>query len=141
VPNVFGLVGGEANAVASGKTPLSSMTPTIITENGQFRLAIGAPGGSTIITTVLQVVLNTLVYKMDLGAAVAAGRIHHQWLPDKLGVEPWSFDPLTLAELQRRGHNIDQRSYWGNANAIQQLADGTLVGAIDPRGEGTAAGF
>jgi gamma-glutamyltranspeptidase / glutathione hydrolase len=141
VPNVFGLVGGEANAVAPGKTPLSSMTPTIITENGQFRLAVGAPGGSTIITTVLQVVLNTLVYKMDLGAAVAAGRIHHQWLPDKLGVEPWSFDPLTLAELQRRGHNIDQRSYWGNANAIQQLGDGTLVGAIDPRGEGTAAGF
>jgi gamma-glutamyltranspeptidase / glutathione hydrolase len=141
VPNVFGLVGGEANAVAPGKTPLSSMTPTIVTENGQFRLAVGAPGGSTIITTVLQIILNTLVYKMDLGTAVAAGRLHHQWLPDKLGVETWSFDAVTLAELRRRGHNIDHRSDWGNANAIQQLPDGLLAGAADPRGEGTAQGF
>jgi gamma-glutamyltranspeptidase / glutathione hydrolase len=141
VPNAFGLVGGEANAVAPGKTPLSSMTPTIVTENGQFRLAVGSPGGSVIITTVLQVILNSLVYKMDVGAAVAAGRIHHQWLPDKLGIENWSVDPLTLSELQRRGHHLEQRSDWGNANAIQQLVDGSLVGAADPRGEGTAAGF
>jgi gamma-glutamyltranspeptidase / glutathione hydrolase len=141
VPNVFGLVGGEANAVAPGKTPLSSMTPTIVTENGQFRLAMGSPGGSIIITTVLQILLNTLVHKMDVGTAVATGRIHHQWLPDKLGIEPWSFDPLTITELKRRGHNIDQRGLWGNANAIQQLTDGTLAGAADPRGEGTAAGF
>jgi gamma-glutamyltranspeptidase / glutathione hydrolase len=141
VANVFGLVGGEANSIAPGKTPLSSMTPTIVTENGKFRLAMGAPGGSTIITTVLQILLNVLEYKMDVGSAVAAGRVHHQWLPDRVGVDPWGFDAATLAELQRRGHSIEQRGYWGNANAIQQLPDGRLEGAADPRGEGVAKGF
>jgi gamma-glutamyltranspeptidase / glutathione hydrolase len=140
VPNVFGLIGGEKNSIAPGKTPLSSMTPTIVTENGKFKMAIGAPGGSTIITTVLQILLNVLEYKMDVGAAVSAGRIHHQWFPDRLNVEPWGFDPATLAELRRRGHQIEQGGYWGNASAIQQLPDGTLEGAADPRGEGTAQG-
>ena len=141
VANVFGLVGGKKNEIAPGKTPLSSMTPTIVTENGKFRMAIGAPGGSTIITTVLQILLNVLEYKMDTGAAVAAGRVHQQWAPDKVNVDPWGFDAATLAELRRRGHSIEQRSYWGNANAIQQLPDGRLEGAADPRGEGTARGF
>ncbi|WP_310489396.1 gamma-glutamyltransferase [Chamaesiphon sp. VAR_69_metabat_338] len=141
VPNVFGLVGGDKNSIAPGKTPLSSMTPTIVTENGKFRLAVGAPGGSTIITTVLQILLNVLEYKMDVGAAVAAGRVHQQWLPDKVNVDPWGFDTATLAELRRRGHAIEQRGYWGNANAIQQLPDGRLEGAADPRGEGTASGL
>jgi gamma-glutamyltranspeptidase / glutathione hydrolase len=141
VPNVFGLVGGDKNSIAPGKTPLSSMTPTIVTENGKFRLAVGAPGGSTIITTVLQILLNVLEYKMDVGAAVAAGRVHQQWLPDKVNVDPWGFDTATLAELRRRGHSIEPRSYWGNANAIQQLPDGRLEGAADPRGEGTARGL
>jgi gamma-glutamyltranspeptidase / glutathione hydrolase len=141
VPNVFGLVGGDKNSIAPGKTPLSSMTPTIVTENGKFRLAIGAPGGSTIITTVLQILLNVLEYKMDVGAAVAAGRVHQQWLPDKVNVDPWGFDAATLAELRRRGHSIEPRNYWGNANAIQQLPDGRLEGAADPRGEGTASGL
>jgi gamma-glutamyltranspeptidase / glutathione hydrolase len=141
VPNAFGLVGGEANAVAPGKTPLSSMSPTIVTENDQLRLALGAPGGSTIITTVLQIILNNLVYKMNVAEAVAAGRMHQQWSPDKLSVDRWGFDAGTLAELTRRGHNIEPREYWGNANAIEQLNDGTLQGAADPRKEGTAAGF
>jgi gamma-glutamyltranspeptidase / glutathione hydrolase len=141
VPNVFGLVGGDANSIAPGKTPLSSMTPTIVTENGKFRLAMGAPGGSTIITTVLQILLNVLEYKMDVGSAVAAGRVHHQWLPDKVGVDPWGFDTATLTELRRKGHSIEQRGYWGNANAIQQLPDGRLEGAADPRGEGVAKGL
>jgi gamma-glutamyltranspeptidase / glutathione hydrolase len=141
VPNVFGLVGGKKNEIAPGKTPLSSMTPTIVTENGKFRMAIGAPGGSTIITTVLQILLNVLEYKMDVGAAVAAGRVHEQWAPDKVNVDPWGFDAATLTELRRRGHSIEQRGYWGNANAIQQLPDGRLEGAADPRGEGTARGF
>ncbi len=141
VPNAFGLVGGEANAVAPGKTPLSSMSPTIVTENGKLRLAVGAPGGSTIITTVLQITLNNLIYKMNVAEAVAAGRIHHQWAPDKLLIDPSGFDPATLADLRQRGHIIEQRDYWGNANAIEQLADGTLQGAADPRKEGTAAGF
>jgi gamma-glutamyltranspeptidase / glutathione hydrolase len=140
-PNVFGLIGGEANAIAPGKTPLSSMTPTIVTENGKFRLALGAPGGSTIITTVLQILLNTLEYRMDLGSAIAAGRIHHQWAPDKLNIEPWSLDPLTIDRLRQRGHKIEQREDWGNANAIQLLPNGQLEGAADPRGEGTAKGL
>lgn len=141
VPNAFGLVGGDANAIAPSKTPLSSMTPTIVTENGQLRLVTGSPGGSTIITTVLQIVLNVLVYQMNAQQAVAAPRLHHQWLPDQLMVEPFGFDPLTLAELQRRGQRIQERSAWGNANAIVRTSKGTLEGAADPRGEGAAYGF
>ncbi|WP_242032081.1 gamma-glutamyltransferase [Microcoleus sp. FACHB-672] len=140
-PNLFGLVGSEANAIAPGKTPLSSMTPVIVRENGKLRMAAGAPGGSTIITTVLQIVLNVLVYEMDAGAAVSAPRLHHQWLPDQLRVEPWGFDPATLDELRRRGHQIDVQPVWGNANAVVVTPDGTLEGAADPRGEGAARGF
>ena len=141
VPNAYGLLGGDANAIAPGKTPLSSMTPTIVTEKGQLRLVTGSPGGSTIITTVLQVVLNVLVYDMDAQSAVAAPRLHHQWLPDKLMVEPWGFDRLTLDNLQQRGYQIEQRSAWGNADAIVRSPDGLLEGAADPRGEGAAYGF
>ncbi|BAU15145.1 gamma-glutamyltransferase [Leptolyngbya sp. NIES-3755] len=140
-PNAFGLVGGQANAIAPRKTPLSSMTPTIITENGKLRMAVGAPGGSTIITTVLQTILNVLVYDMDVRSAIAAPRIHHQWQPDRLNVEERGLDPLTIAELERRGHTIRQRGKWGNANAIVVLPDGLLEGAADPRGEGVAAGY
>ncbi|MBE9122312.1 gamma-glutamyltransferase [Tychonema sp. LEGE 07199] len=142
VPNLSsGLVGGEANSIAPGKTPLSSMTPVIVTENGKFRLAAGAPGGSTIITTVLQIVLNVLVYDMNVGEAVSAPRIHHQWLPDRLMVERGGFDAATLSELRRRGHQIVERDGWGNANAIVLTPDGWLEGAADPRGEGEAKGF
>jgi gamma-glutamyltranspeptidase/glutathione hydrolase len=141
VPNLFGLVGGEANSIAPGKTPLSSMTPVIVTENGKFRLAAGAPGGSTIITTVLQIVLNTLVYDMNVGDAVSAPRIHHQWLPDRLMVERGGFDAATLEELRRRGHQIVERDGWGNANAIVLTGDGWLEGSADRRGEGEVRGF
>jgi gamma-glutamyltranspeptidase/glutathione hydrolase len=141
VPNAFGLVGGNANAIAPGKTPLSSMTPTIITENGKLRLVVGSPGGSTIITTVLQTVLNVLVYEMNVRNAIAAPRLHHQWLPDQLRVERQGFDRLTLAELSRRGHSINEGGSWGNANAIVRTSDGWLEGAADPRGEGAAYGF
>ncbi|HEY9779033.1 MAG TPA: gamma-glutamyltransferase family protein, partial [Leptolyngbyaceae cyanobacterium] len=141
VPNAYGLVGGDANAIAPGKTPLSSMTPTIVTENGRLRMAVGAPGGSTIITTVLQVLLNVLEYGMDAGAAISAPRIHHQWLPDRLRVEPWGLDTLTLKELSRRGHQIEQQSPWGNANAIVVTPDGILEGSADPRGEGSPRGY
>lgn len=141
VPNVFGLVGGDANAIAPRKTPLSSMTPTIVTENGRLRMAAGSPGGSTIITTLLQVVLNVLEYNMDAGAAVSAPRIHHQWLPDQLRVEPFGLDTATLQELQRRGHQIKEQSPWGNANAIVVTPDGKLEGAADPRGEGSPSGY
>ncbi|MEA5505120.1 gamma-glutamyltransferase [Halotia wernerae UHCC 0503] len=141
VPNVFGLVGNEANAIAPRKTPLSSMTPTIITENGRLRMAVGTPGGSTIITQVLQIILNVLTYNMNVGSAVSVPRIHHQWLPDELRVEFWGLDTLTLQNLRRRGHKIQETEPWGNANAIAVTADGTLEGAADPRGEGSPRGF
>lgn len=139
VPNAFGLVGAEANAIAPRKTPLSSMTPTIVTENGRLRMAVGSPGGSTIISTVLQVILNVLEYNMDAGSAVAAPRLHHQWLPDQLRVEPFGLDAATLAELRRRGHKLEEQSPWGNANAIVVTPDGRLEGAADPRGEGSSS--
>ena len=141
VPNAFGLLGNEANSIAPRKTPLSSMTPTIVTENGRLRMAVGTPGGSTIITQVLQIILNVLEYDMDAGAAVSAPRIHHQWFPDILRVEPWGLDALTLQELKRRGHKIEQTNPWGNSNLIIVKPDGTLEGAADPRGEGEARGI
>lgn len=141
VPNAFGLVGNEANSISPLKTPLSSMTPTIVTENGRLRMALGTPGGSTIITQVLQIILNVLEYDMDAAAAVSASRIHHQWLPDTLRVEPWGLDALTLQELKRRGHKIRQTNPWGNSNLIIVKPDGTLEGAADSRGEGEAKGI
>jgi gamma-glutamyltranspeptidase / glutathione hydrolase len=141
VPNAFGLVGNAANAIAPRKTPLSSMTPTIITENGRLRMAVGTPGGSTIITQVLQIILNVLEYQMDVGAAVSVPRIHHQWLPDQLRVERWGLDALTLQELRRRGHTINESNSWGNANAIAITADGYIEAAADPRGQGFPSGF
>ncbi|MDZ8134871.1 MAG: gamma-glutamyltransferase [Nostoc sp. DedQUE04] len=141
VPNAFGLVGNDANSIAPRKTPLSSMTPTIVTENGHFRMAAGAPGGSTIITQVLQVILNVLEYNMDVGAAISVPRIHHQWLPDELRVESWGLDALTLQDLRRRGHKIKETTPWGNGNAIAITSDGILEGAADPRGEGSPRGL
>ncbi|AFZ04118.1 gamma-glutamyltransferase [Calothrix sp. PCC 6303] len=140
VPNSFGLVGNLKNAIAPKKTPLSSMTPTIITEKGQLRMVVGAPGGSTIITQVLQVILNVLEYNMDAGAAVSAAHIHHQWLPDELRVEPFGLDIMTLNELRRRGQNIKETATWGNANTIIVKPDGSLEGAASPRGEGSPRG-
>ncbi|MFM6036385.1 MAG: gamma-glutamyltransferase, partial [Sphaerospermopsis kisseleviana] len=141
VPNAFGLVGNEANSIAPRKTPLSSMTPTIVTENNRLRLVVGSPGGSTIITQVLQIILNVLEYKMDVGAVVSVPRIHHQWLPDELRVETWGLDALTLQNLRRRGHKIKETAPWGNANAISVTENNTLEAAADPRGEGAAKGY
>lgn len=141
VPNAYGLIGGDANAIAPGKTPLSSMTPTIVTQNNRLKMATGAPGGSTIITTVLQVILGVLSYDMNAGEAVSAPRIHHQWLPDELRIQPFGLDTATIAELKRRGHKIVVRSPWGNANAIVVTSDNKLEGAADPRGEGSPSGY
>lgn len=140
-PNAYGLIGSEANAIAPGKIPLSSMTPTIVTQGNRLRLVVGAPGGSTIITTVLQIVLNVLEYDMDVKKAVAAPRLHHQWLPDQVWLQPWGFDAATASELRQRGHQLLERAPWGNANAIILTPDGFLEGAADPRGEGAAYGF
>ncbi|MEB3281902.1 MAG: gamma-glutamyltransferase [Lyngbya sp.] len=141
VPNLFGLVGGEANAIAPLKTPLSSMSPVIVTKDGKFVMAGGSPGGSTIITTSLQLVLNVVEFGMNAGEAVSEPRIHHQWLPDKLIVEKGRMNPETLDELRRRGHNIDEWDGWGNANLIRMTGRGVLEGAADPRREGAAIGL
>ncbi|MFO5438719.1 MAG: gamma-glutamyltransferase [Dolichospermum sp.] len=141
VPNAFGLVGKEANSIAPKKTPLSSMTPTIITENNRLRMVVGAPGGSTIITQVLQIILNVLESKMDVGTAIFVPRIHHQWLPDELRVEAWGLDALTAEDLRRRGHKIRETPPWGNANAITVTEDDTLEAAADPRGDGSPKGY
>ena len=141
VPNAFGLTGESFNAIAPFKTPLSSMTPTIVTQDRKARLAVGAPGGSTIITTVFQIVLNIFAHDMDIKSAIASPRLHQQWLPDQTRIDRFGFDPLTIDALKKRGHAIVEREAWGNANGIQVLPNGSLWGAADPRGEGNAAGY
>ena len=142
VPNSYGLVGGEANAVAAGKIPLSSMTPLIATKDGHFFMTAGAPGGSTIITTTLQTLLHVVVYGMDAQAAVSAPRIHQQWLPNETRVERFGLDEPTRTALEKRGHMlaVSPRG-WGNAMCVVAKPDGSLEGGADPRGEGVARGL
>ena len=140
-PNAFGLVGDEANAVAPGKRPLSSMTPTLVLQGGKVVGAFGSPGGSRIITTTLQVMVHVIDDGMDPSEALAAPRIHHQWYPETLGVESFLLSPEVRAALEKRGHVIEEVGPMGNAMAIWRRADGVLEGAADPRGEGTAAGL
>ena len=138
-PNLYGLVQGENNAIQPGKHPLSSMTPTFVLRDGRFYFAVGSPGGPTIINTVLQVIVNILDFKMNLQQAVDWPRIHHQWLPDELRLEP-GFSPDTIALLESRGHNVKLVSSQGEVAAI--LWDGVwMQGAADGRTEGTAKGF
>ncbi|GAB3837481.1 gamma-glutamyltransferase [Hymenobacter jeollabukensis] len=141
VPNSYGVTGGAANAIGPGKRMLSSMTPSIITEKGKLRLVVGTPGGSTIITSVLQATLNVLDYGLDPQQAVAAPRLHHQWLPDHIDVEAGALTPAAEAELQRRGYKLNPRGAWGRIDAIERQPDGTLRGGADPRGDDTAAGY
>lgn len=132
VPNAYGLVGGEANAIAPGKRPLSSMTPTIVLRDGKPYLVTGTPGGSRIITTVLQIVLNVLDHDMNVAEAVHAPRIHHQWLPEELRIER-GLSPDTIALLTARGHRVVLKDAMGAAQSILIPGDGTLHGAADPR--------
>jgi gamma-glutamyltranspeptidase/glutathione hydrolase len=138
-PNFYGLVQGEANAVAPRKRPLSSMTPTIVLNGGKLYFVIGSPGGPTIINTVLQTLVNVVDFGMDIQQATDWPRIHHQWLPDELRMER-GFSPDTIALLERRGHKIRLVRSMGEMAAI--LWDGQwLQGSADSRSEGTAEGF
>jgi len=137
VPNAFGLVGATANAPAPRKRPLSSMTPTIVTKNGKPYLVTGSPGGSRIITTVLQIVLNVLDHGMDVADAVAAPRIHHQWLPDEVFAEK-TYPEDVLKGLEERGHKIATRVPNTSANSILITKDG-FAGAADVRTRGAVA--
>jgi len=140
-PNMFGLVGGEANAIAPGKRMLSSMTPTIITKNGELFMVVGTPGGSTIITSVFQTILNVVEWNMGMQEAVNAPRFHHQWLPDGISVERGGFTPEVRGQLVEMGHKFFERSAIGRVDAILVLPDGRLEGGADPRGDDNAAGF
>ena len=136
-PNAFGLVGASANAPAPRKRPLSSMTPTIVLKNGRPLLVTGSPGGSRIITTTLQVILNVIDHGMPVADAVAAPRLHHQWLPDQVFVEP-GLPQTTLDALRSRGHVIEPRRPGTAANSILVTPKG-LVGAADSRTRGALA--
>ena len=135
--NAFGLVGFEANLPGPGKRPLSSMSPTIVLKDGKPVLVTGSPGGSRIISAVLQVIVNVLDYKMDVAAAVAAPRVHHQWLPDEVRVEH-GFADETLAALRAMGHRVIEPLGRTSANSIA-VTDQGLLGAPDPRSRGAGA--
>lgn len=133
VPNQFGLVGAEANAIQPGKRMLSSMTPTIIEKDGKLFMVIGAPGGSTIITAVFQVFLNVAAFGMELEDAVNASRFHHQWLPDRILVEKNGLDEDLQEKLKAMGHQLYEVNYMAVIKAILQLQDGSLQGVGDKR--------
>jgi gamma-glutamyltranspeptidase/glutathione hydrolase len=142
--NMYGLVQGEANAIEPGKTPLSSMTPTIVLKDGKPVLAVGSPGGPAIISTVLEVIVNVLDFNMNVQDAVNWPRFHHQWMPDELRVEP-GYSPDTVALLEKRGYTVKRAGIDGRAisqgeAAAIRFSNGWLEGAPDPRTEGTAEG-
>ena len=132
VPNMFGLVGGEANAIAPGKRMLSSMTPTVVRREGRNELVLGSPGGSTIITAVLQTMLGATEHELPLEDAVAAPRVHHQWLPDQVVYERGGFGAALLDSLRARGHYLRPAESLGRVKAIARRGD-TYVGVGDPR--------
>jgi len=142
-PNMFGLIGAEANSIAPEKRMLSSMTPTIVEKNNRFYMSVGAPGGSTIITSVLQTILNVYEFQMGMQDAVNAPRFHHQWLPDEIKMEPKGFDSLLVNKLQEKGYQIKQENFviLGKVDAILRLPNGKLEGGADYRGDDKAAGF
>jgi gamma-glutamyltranspeptidase/glutathione hydrolase len=141
VPNMFGLTGGEANAIQPGKRMLSSMTPVIVEKDGKLFLVAGSPGGSTIPTSVFQVIINVIDHNMDIRKAVDTGRFHHQWLPDWISYEENGIDSLTLLKLKQIGHEIRVRQAIGRVNAVQILPDGRMAGGADKRGDNTACGY
>jgi gamma-glutamyltranspeptidase / glutathione hydrolase len=135
--NAFGLVGFEANLPAPGKRPLSSMTPTIVLKDGKVVLVTGSPGGSRIISAVLQIIVDVLDYRMDVAAAVAAPRLHHQWMPDRVRVEH-GFPADVIDGLKARGHTVVEPLGQTSANSIAVTANG-ILGAPDPRTRGAEA--
>ncbi|RZM29505.1 MAG: gamma-glutamyltransferase [Pedobacter sp.] len=140
-PNMYGLVGGEANAIAPGKRMLSSMTPTIVEKDGKLFMVVGTPGGSTIITSVFQTILNVIEFEKSMQSAVNAKKFHHQWLPDEVMAEDEALDSLTQVRLKAKGYKITQRGQIGRVDAILKTQWGYYQGGADPRGDDKAIGW
>lgn len=140
-PNLYGLIGSKANEIQPNKRMLSSMTPTIVEENGKLKMVVGTPGGSTIITSVFQVVLNTLEMGMNMQQAVEYPRFHHQWLPEKITVEPKRFSEEQQIRLQTKGYTFAPVSAIGLVEGIVVLPNGNLQGGADSRGDDTVSAY
>jgi len=138
-PNGYGLIQGEANSIAPHKTPLSSMSPTIVTKDGKLYIVAGSPGGPTIINTVFQTIANIMDFGMNAQDAVDQPRIHHQWMPDVLQVEK-AISPDTIEALKARGHTVRVSPQIGEL-AVIRIVDGWVEGAADSRVEATAKGY
>ena len=141
VPNLYGAIGGEANKIEPGKRMLSSMTPTILEKNGELSMVVGTPGGTTIITSVFQTILNVIDHGMTMQEAVSAPRFHSQWAPDLVFNEPGAFKKADSIKLVKMGHTFKARGKYGAVDAIRILKDGKLEGGADPRGDDKAAGY
>jgi gamma-glutamyltranspeptidase/glutathione hydrolase len=139
-PNMYGLVGGKANSIQPGKRMLSCMTPTIVEKNGRLFMIVGTPGGSTIITSVFQTVLNVIEFDMDMQQAVSVKRFHHQWLPDKVDTEPDALDEVTKDKLTKKGYIITNKGAIGRVDGILKTKAG-YEGGADPRGDDTKMGY
>jgi gamma-glutamyltranspeptidase/glutathione hydrolase len=140
VPNMFGLIGGKANSIQPGKRMLSSMTPTIVEKNGKLFMIVGTPGGSTIITSVFQTILNVIEFDQDIQTAVTSKRFHHQWLPDQVNIEKDAFDGATTETLQNKGYKIITGGVGGRVDAIL-IKEGFYRGGADPRGDDSKMGY